>query len=191
MADATVKVKLDTRAAKSDLRKLGKEGHASAGRVNEKLNRRSGGLGGGFALGAGVGAGFSALAGGARRLAGGPVGDVFNEATAGTRALFDEAFGGAKARAGRSVREEAKQIFATQVGITGDTTAAKEWAAAVLPFRQQVAEGAVQIEGALAPTAAETAETIKDGMKEASREFFDQAGQKLGEFIDYLKGLGG
>jgi hypothetical protein len=181
--EASVRVRLDTAAAQKDIQKLGKEGQASAGRINEKLNRETSGLGGGFALGAGIAAGLGVV----RGMAAGPVGDVGSEITARFGALLDETLGGADARAKKGLREEAKQIFAIQAGATGDTTAAKEWAARVLPFRQQVARGAVAIEKDLAPDMSDLLEMggqfvdrIINAIKEEGSKFRSDMGENTG-----------
>lgn len=176
--DVTVKVRIDTQSAKQDLRKLGREGQASAGRVNERLNRKSGGLGGGLAAGAGFGAGLGALTGAVRGAAAGPLGDVFGETTAFGRALFDETIGGASARATKSTRDEAAQKFAFSAGVTGDTSNAKQWQAAVLPNRLTVAEGAVSIQKDLAPGTEE--------VKEMARSFGDRLMEAVGDGFDKL-----
>tara|TARA_R110000803_G_scaffold51337_4_gene106225 strand:- start:9296 stop:9832 length:537 start_codon:yes stop_codon:yes gene_type:complete len=106
---AKVKVELDTKPAKAELRKLGKEGEKSAGRVNDSLG---GGFGKSAALGAVAGAGFGL----AQRMASSATGGVVSEAFAGANAWLDDRAGGPEARASKSAREQTKGAYAEIVG---------------------------------------------------------------------------
>jgi len=112
MKKAKVKVELDTRPGKAELRKLAKEGEKSAGRVNDSLGS---GFGRAAALGAVAGAGFGLAQRAASRVAG-FMPDVISEGTAGFRAKFDAGLGGIEARAARGAREETKSAYAEIVG---------------------------------------------------------------------------
>lgn len=109
---AKVKVELDTKPAKGELRKLTKEGEKSAGRVNDSLG---GGLGRSAMLGAAAGAGFGLAQRAASRVAG-FMPDVISEATVGFTSGIDAALGGVEARAAKSVREETKSAYSEIIG---------------------------------------------------------------------------
>ena len=109
---ATVKVELDTRPGKAELKKLSKEGEKSAGRVNDSLG---GGFGRAATIGGIAGAGFGLAQRAASRVSG-FMPDAFSEATAGGRASLDSFFKGPEARAAKSAREETKSAFAEIVG---------------------------------------------------------------------------
>ena len=110
--DAKVKVELDTGPAKSELRKLTKEGENSAGRVNDSLG---GGFGRAATLGAAAGVGFGLAQRAASRVAG-FMPDVISEATVGFRSGIDQSLGGVEARAAKSAREQTKASYAELVG---------------------------------------------------------------------------
>ena len=109
---AKVKIELDTGPGKAELRKLAKEGEASAGRVNDSMSQ---GFGRAAALGAVAGAGFGLAQRAASRLAG-FIPDAISEGTVGIRAHFDSRFGGPDARAARSAREQTKAAYSEIVG---------------------------------------------------------------------------
>lgn len=109
---AEIKVELDTRAGKAELRKLAKEGEKSAGRVNDSLGA---GFGRAAALGAVAGAGFGLAQRAASRVSG-FIPDVISEGTAGFRASVDAKFGGVEARASRGAREQTKAAYSEIVG---------------------------------------------------------------------------
>lgn len=109
---AKVKVELDTRPGKAELRKLGKEGEAAAERASDSLGT---GFGHAAALGAAAGVGFGLAQRAASRLAG-FVPDVISEGTVGVRSYFDSAFGGPEARAARGAREQTKEAYAEIIG---------------------------------------------------------------------------
>ena len=108
---ATVKVRLDTRGAKADLKGLTKEGEATAARVNKDV----GGFGRAATMGAVAGAGFGLAQRAASRVAG-FMPDVISEGTAGFRARIDDALGGVDARASRGAREDTKAAWSEIVG---------------------------------------------------------------------------
>lgn len=109
---AKVKVELDTKPGKAELRKLTKEGEKSAGRVNDALG---GGLGRAGALGAVAGAGFGLAQRAASRVSG-FMPDVVGESMAGFSAGMSEEFGGPEARAAKFAREQTKSAFAEIIG---------------------------------------------------------------------------
>ena len=106
---AKVKVELDTKPAKAELRKLGKEGEKSAGRVNDSLG---GGFGRAGAMGAVAGAGFGL----AQRAASSATGGVISEAFSGFTSWADDKAGGPEARAAKGAREQTKSAYAEIVG---------------------------------------------------------------------------
>lgn len=112
---AKVKVELDTKPAKAELRKLGKEGEKSAGRVNDSL---SGGFGKAAAMGAVAGAGFGLAQRAVSRASSG----VISEAFSGFNAGLDDMAGGPEARAAKSAREQTKGAFAEIIGRMKDPT---------------------------------------------------------------------
>tara|TARA_R100000458_G_scaffold59708_2_gene71306 strand:+ start:1373 stop:1915 length:543 start_codon:yes stop_codon:yes gene_type:complete len=112
MKDAKVKVELNTDPAKSELKKLAKEGKDSAGRVNDALG---GGFGRAATLGAAAGVGFGLAQRAASRVAG-FMPDVISEATVGFRSGIDISLGGPEARAAKSAREQTKSAYAEIIG---------------------------------------------------------------------------
>lgn len=119
---AQVKVELDTRQGKADLRSLAKEGEKSAGRVNDALGA---GFGRAAALGATAGAGFGLAQRAASRVAG-FIPDVISEGTVGFRARLDDILGGVGARASRGAREQTKAAYAEIVGRMKEPTVTPE-----------------------------------------------------------------
>lgn len=109
---ATVKVELDTKPGKAELRKLTKEGEKSAGKVNDSLG---GGFGRAGALGAVAGAGFGLAQRAASRVSG-FMPDVVSEASAGFFAGMSDTFGGPEARAAKGAREQTKAAYAEIIG---------------------------------------------------------------------------
>jgi len=118
---ATVKVRLDTRGAKADLKGLTKEGEATAARVNKDV----GGFGRAATMGAVAGAGFGLAQRAASRVAG-FMPDVISEGTAGFRARIDDFLGGGDARAARGAREDTKAAWSEIVGRMKDPTVTPE-----------------------------------------------------------------
>lgn len=110
--EAKVKVELDTRPGRAELRKLAQEGEAAADRASDSLGED---FGRAAALGAAAGAGFGLAQRAASRI-GGFVPDVISEGTVGVRSYFDSAFGGPEARAARGAREQVKESYAEIVG---------------------------------------------------------------------------
>lgn len=113
--DAKVKVRLDTKEAKGELRGLVREAEASAGKVagnvRGAISKGFGFVGAGAALGTGLAAVKGATHSG--------VGDVMGEAFGGVGAQIAEFFLGDlddKSRAARSAREETIQAFGTVAG---------------------------------------------------------------------------
>lgn len=119
---AKVKIGLDTKQAKADLKDLTKEGEKSAGRVNDSLGA---GFGRAAVLGGVAGAGFGLAQRAASRLAG-FVPDVISEGTVGFRAGIDDFFGGAEARAARGAREQTKAAHAEIIGRMKEPTVTPE-----------------------------------------------------------------
>jgi len=109
---AKVKVELDTRPGKAELRKLAKEGEKSAGRVNDSLGA---GFGRAAALGAVAGTGFGLAQRAASRVAG-FMPAVVSESTAGDFAALNNFLGGPGARAAQGAREQTKSAYAEIVG---------------------------------------------------------------------------
>ena len=109
--EAKVRIRLDTRQAKQDLKGITREGRATSGRVADSL-RAGGSAIGGLARGLGIGAGIGAGIGIARRIVADPISEVLGEATAGIRADFDALLGAPEARGKKAAREIAKQNLA-------------------------------------------------------------------------------
>lgn len=109
---ATVKVELDTKPGKAELRKLTKEGEKSAGKVNDSLG---GGFGRAGALGAVAGAGFG-LAQRAASRAAGFMPDAISEGMKGFTSWADDKTGGPEARAAKGAREQTKSAYAEIIG---------------------------------------------------------------------------
>ena len=116
MAQETkVRVRLDTRQAKSQLGGLVRESARSAGRLSNNLRSVVGKGLGAVGLGAGVGTGISAVRGSIE----GGIGSMFSEAYGGVLAqMSDMAFGtlNEESRASRSAREETIQAFGAIAG---------------------------------------------------------------------------
>lgn len=116
--EAVVRVKLDTRAAKSDLADLTKTAGGVAGKLGSGIQSALGAgvrsLGIGAAIGVGIAAVRSPTAGGAS--------DLMGEALGGIGAQIEHwALGdlAPEARASQNAREETKNAYATIAGITG------------------------------------------------------------------------
>ena len=110
LGDANVRVRLDTRAAKSDLRDLTKNAAATAGRVGGQLRSTVGRGLNAVGIGAGVGAGLATV----RSATSSGVGDVLNEALGGIASQISTFFLGDlsdKAKAGQQARNEAVTGF--------------------------------------------------------------------------------
>ena len=105
---AKVKVELDTRPGRAELRKLAQEGEAAADRASDSLSHAA-------TVGAVAGVGFGLAQRAASRI-GGFVPDVISEGTVGVRSYFDSAFGGPEARAARGAREQTKEAYAEIIG---------------------------------------------------------------------------
>jgi hypothetical protein len=119
--EAKVKVRLDTREAKGDLRGLSREASRTAGRVGAGLRgavSQGMGLGRSIGIGAGIGTGLAAVKGASSS----GFGDVIGEAFGGIGASLNEFFLGDvddKARASKAAREETIQAFGAIAGHTG------------------------------------------------------------------------
>lgn len=106
--EAKVKVELDTRPGRAELRKLAAEGESAAERASESLSDAA-------TIGAVAGVGFGLAQQAASRLAG-FMPDAISEGTVGVRSYFDSAFGGPEARAARGAREQTKEAYAEIIG---------------------------------------------------------------------------
>lgn len=156
--EAKIKVSLDTKKAKQDLRDLGKQGEAAAGRVAGGVRGEKGGSS--IAKGFGIGAGFAI----GKRLAGSAgffssITDVMGEVVSGIGADFDKWSTAPIQRAKKGARDQTSQDMALLTYYSGDTTAAKAYYNQVLEMKhlpQQV--GATEIQKALAGGRAESPE---------------------------------
>lgn len=116
--DAKVRVRMDTKAAKADLRSLVKEGTQTAGRVTQRVR---GAVSRGLStvgLGAGIATGMQAVRGATAS----GFGDVLSETLGGLGLEIEEALLGdlgPEARANKAAREEVIQNFASVAGATG------------------------------------------------------------------------
>lgn len=142
MADqAEVKLKLDTRQAKGDLRDLAKRAQKTGGRIAGGVRRAVGKGMGAVGLGGGIGVGMAAVRGATSS----GVGDVVGESFSAIGAQLNEFFLGNmddEARAKRKAREETIQAFGYQAGVENAIPAgAKNF------FDQRVAEYREEEEG--------------------------------------------
>lgn len=116
--EAVVRVKLDTRAAKSELADLTKTASGVAGKLGSGIQSALGSGVRALGIGTAIGAGIAAVRG---PTAGG-VSDLMGEAFGGIGAKIENwALGdlAPDARASQSAREDTKNAFATIAGITG------------------------------------------------------------------------
>jgi len=115
--EAVVRVKLDTRAAKSDLADLTKTAGGVAGKLGSGIQSALGTGVRSLGIGAAIGAGISAV----RGPTDGGVSDLMGEAFGGIGAQIENwAFGdlAPEARAARQAREQTEQAFAGSKEIT-------------------------------------------------------------------------
>ncbi len=116
--EAKVRVRLDTRQAKGDLRGLTRAAAGVAGRVGGGIRRAVGRGLGAVGLGAGIGTGLAAVRGATQS----GLGDVIGEAFGGIGAELAQTLLGdldEKAKASRTAREETIQAFGAIAGQTG------------------------------------------------------------------------
>jgi hypothetical protein len=120
MAQETkVKVRLDTRQAKSQLTGLVRESARSAGRLTNNIRSVVGKGLGAVGMGTAIGTGISAVRGATES----GVGDVIGEALGGFGKMAEEFFLGdlnEDARASRTAREETIQAFGAIAGARGE-----------------------------------------------------------------------
>jgi len=115
--EAKVKVRLDTKQAKGDLRDLTRDAAQAAGRVGGTIRGAVGKGLGVVGLGGGIGAGLAAVRGSTSS----GFGDVIGESLGGIGAQLAESFLGnldEDARATKSAREETIQAFGSIAGST-------------------------------------------------------------------------
>lgn len=116
--EAVVRVKLDTRAAKSELADLTKTAGSVAGKLGSGIQSALGSGVRALGIGTAIGAGIAAVRGPTVQGAS----DVFGEVLGGIGASIENwALGdlAPDARASQSAREDTKNAFATIAGITG------------------------------------------------------------------------
>jgi len=189
---AHVKVALDTEPAKKDLRELGKQGEATARRVNRRTKGTAGGAGGGsggFGQGFGLGAGFAL----GRKVAGSvgvfsAVGEVMGEKFAGLGEKVGGALGVYEARARKGAREETSQAFALQAYYADDTARAKEFYNSILSAKhmpQQLGAHAIN-------TALTRGDAVAPELKGPLDKLLDPIVDKISSGFDMvIKALGG
>ncbi len=115
MAETKIRVRLDTRQAKTELGGLIREGQSAAGKVATNLRSAVGKGLGAVGFGGAVGAGFAAVRGATES----GIGDVVGEALGGIGAEAERFFLGSmgeEARATRTAREETIQAFGQIAG---------------------------------------------------------------------------
>ena len=116
--EAQVRVRLDTRQAKGDLRALSKQAGKTAGNIGKGLRRSVGRGLGAIGLGGGIGVGLAAVKGSTSSGFGDAVGESFSAIGAQLNDFFlgdmDD-----QARATRKAREETIQAFGFQAGASG------------------------------------------------------------------------
>jgi len=142
MADETkVKMRIDTREAKSQLRGLAREGMRTAGKVSAGLRGTVGKGLGAVGLGGAIGAGLGAVRGATQS----GVADVMGEAVGGLGKRIETFFLGSlpeDARATRSAREETIQAFGAIAGQRGELPAgAKQFFDSVKTIRMDEESG--------------------------------------------------
>lgn len=139
--EAKVRVRLDTSAARGDLRALTRTAANVAGRVGQGLRRSVGRGLGAVGLGGGVGAGLAAVRGATQS----GLGDVIGEAFGGIGARLAQTLFGdldETAKADKRAREETIQAFGTIAGATGKIPeGAVNWFNSVQSLRLQEEKG--------------------------------------------------
>ena len=178
--EMTVRVRLDTRQAKADLRGIGKEGLAASRRVGGGGREVSGGVARGFASGLGIGAGL----GFAKRFLGGIIGDPIaaakREAASGFRAKVEGALGVPEAMARKTRREILKDQFLISAGDPAGQARMVSHAEAILPqlIAKETSDNLIdQIIGGYSPEEVRSAgtrigNTIRDGMQDLVNALF-------------------
>jgi hypothetical protein len=142
MAEARVKVRLDTKQASGDLRQLTREAAKTAGRVGGGLKRAvTRGLGA-IGLGGGIAAGLAAVRGATQA----GLGDVMGEAFGPLGAQIAGQFYGqdllTDARAAKSARDQLSQNFAYLIGKRGEAPpAAVNWFNQVKTHQEVIERG--------------------------------------------------
>ena len=182
--DANVRVRLDTRQAKKELEGLGKKGEAAAGRITDKVQGVGGGLGGTLAFGAAIGAGLGVVQRRASNLAGrAGATDVVSDllGVANVKARADAALLGPEARGHRSAVDEAKQTFALQAHLTGDTSNAKAFVERVAPHRIAIEKGAAAIEADIA------GKGVRDAAKDTAIEVAAQVAAQAAKVVNAVE----
>ena len=186
--ETKIRVRLDTRQAKSDLNSLTREGIATAGRVGSRLrgavgaglNRSLGAIG----LGGGVGAGLAAVRGATES----SFGDVIGEAFGGFGEEFERDLGlqnlGEQARASKSAREETIAAFALQAGQLGRVPpGAKAYFDQIRQIRAQEEAGRNIFEdpanGFRGPGVGEVTDRLLEGVGNLLSEAVDALANKL------------
>jgi len=141
MAETKIKVRLDTRQAKSELGGLTREAARTAGKVASGIRATVGRGLGAVGVGAAIGTGISAVRGATES----GLGDTVGEALGGIGAQMAEFFLGdldEKARASRTAREETIQAFGAIAGQRGAVPpAAREFFTNVRALRLQEEKG--------------------------------------------------
>jgi len=113
--EATVRLRLNTRQAKAELRDLNKEARKSSGRITSGIRRAVGSGMGAVGLGGGIGLGLAAARGATQS----GFGDVIGESFGAIGAQLNDFFLGDmddKSRAIRKAREETIAAFGFQAG---------------------------------------------------------------------------
>lgn len=177
--ETRVRVKLDTKQAKSELRGLVRESERSSGRVSSSVR---GAISRGFGL-VGAGAAFGTGLAAIRGATDASTGDVLGEALGGLGAQFEQwVFGdlAQDARASRAAREEAIRAFGMQAGATGNVSPGmKAWFDQTKALRMQEEKGRTAFE------------MDKRFRGPGIDEFIKRIGDKLGELLqDAVDALG-
>jgi len=118
MAEAKVKVRVDTRQAKGDLKAMTKEAAQTATRVGGRIRGAVGGALGAVGLGGGIATGMAAVKGATSS----GFGDALSESFGGIGAMVERKLlgdKGSEARADGRARDETINAFAAVAGHTG------------------------------------------------------------------------
>ncbi len=189
MAEAKVKVRLDTRQAKGDLRGLTRTAAAAGGRIGQGIRGAIGKGVGAIGLGAGIAAGVSAV----RASTSSGIGDIIGESLGGIGAQINEFFLGDmddKVRATKSAREETIQAYGAIAGRTGSIPpGARQYFEQIKSFREDEEKGRSLFENPKNGFRAETG--IGDMIDRITKVLSDELGKavtRLGEILNPFDG---
>ena len=175
--DAKVRVRLDTRQAKGDLKSMTTEAARTAKRVGGRIRGAVGGALGAVGLGGGIATGMAAVKGATAS----GFGDALSESFGGIGAMIERKLlgdKGSEARADSRAREETINAFAAVAGHTGKIPAgAKSFFDQVRTLRLEEEKGKKMFEEDerfRSVSLSETTAQILDGLKEIGRDMVNE-----------------